>query len=245
MPAARNLATARAGETLPDATSGRAAEAVSHNLVGQRLGRKGRDTRERILAATAELLDGGDIKAVTLSAVARRASLGMSSLYNYFTDLTELLLALLEPVMESAETDYLGVLRQRWDDAEMAGRSLEFVRGYHRFWARNSRLLHWRNALADQQDRRMMAHRVQSTQPVIDLLVRQMDDVGAVPGTPATAMATMAMIGIERSITIATDRGLPALMGWEDFTRDEERFLRPGARLLELAIRDLRAQQRG
>jgi len=246
MAAARSVtAAARSGETLPGAASGQVADAVSHNLAGQRLGRKGRDTRERILAATMELLEADDGEAISLSAVARRASLGMTSLYNYFTDLTELLLALLEPVSASAEAAYLGRLRMRWDDADLGERCLDFIRAYHHFWARNSRLLHLRNAMADQRDRRMMVHRVESTQPVIDLLVRQMSGLAATPGTPETAMATMAMIGIERSITIATDRTLPAMMDWQDFARDEERFLEPGARLLELAIRDTRARQHG
>src|SRR5688500_16342358 len=94
-------------------------EAVSHNLNGQKLGRKGRVTRERILAATAELLAGPRDAPISLSAVARQASLGMTSLYNYFSDFTELLLALLEPVMESAEDAYLAQLREPWSDDEL------------------------------------------------------------------------------------------------------------------------------
>ena len=68
-------------------------DSLSHNLLGQRLGRKGRDTRERILAATQRLLDGPIDAPISLSAVAREASLGMTTLYLYFSDLTELLLA--------------------------------------------------------------------------------------------------------------------------------------------------------
>src|SRR5579871_6514030 len=74
---------------------------ISHNLAGQRLGRKGRDTRERIMAAAAELIDEAGEGAISMSSVARRASLGMTSLYNYFADFTEVVLALLEPVMAS------------------------------------------------------------------------------------------------------------------------------------------------
>ena len=55
-------------------------------------------------------------------------------------------------------------------------------------------------------------------------------------------MATMLMIGIERSITISTDRELPALIA-HDIQHDDEHFIRPSARLLELAIRDMRAAQ--
>ncbi|MCJ2188426.1 TetR/AcrR family transcriptional regulator [Novosphingobium beihaiensis] len=211
---------------------------ISHNLNGQKLGRKGRVTRERILAAAIELIDSPE-EPVTLSSVARRASLGMTSLYNYFTDLTELLLAVLEPVMATAETSYLTVLRERWPDDDLFECCYRFVRAYHDFWLRHSRLLHMRNALADQRDQRMLAHRIDSTRPVIGLLVSQMDGETR-PESADTAMATMVMIGIERSITVATDRELRRQVGMGPEV-SEDRFLVPGARLMELAVRDGRA----
>ncbi|KHK91275.1 TetR/AcrR family transcriptional regulator [Novosphingobium malaysiense] len=212
--------------------------AVSHNLNGQKLGRKGRVTRERILAAAIELIDSTD-EPFTLSAVARRASLGMTSLYNYFTDLTELLLAVLEPVMATAEEAYLCNLRERWPDEHLFDCCYRFVRSYHAFWLRHARLLHMRNALADQRDERMLRHRIDSTRPVIALLVQQMGHDELAAGLD-TSMATMVMIGIERSITIATDIDLrrQVKMGPEV---SEDRFLLPGARLMELAVRDARS----
>ncbi|MCB2078479.1 MAG: TetR/AcrR family transcriptional regulator [Novosphingobium sp.] len=231
------------GSSLSPEAAAQADAGVSHNLNGQRLGRKGRVTRERILSATVELLESDDGEPISLSAVARRASLGMSSLYNYFGDLTELLLAVLEPVMATAEDAYLSKLRERWPEEELGERCLDFVSSYHRFWARHSRLLHLRNSMADQRDRRMMQHRVQSSQPIIALIVTQMDGANDVRPSPATSMATMLMTGIERSVTIATDRQLPEIMGWEA-SYDEFRFLEPGARLMEIAIRDVRDRTR-
>ena len=213
--------------------------AVSHNLAGQRLGRKGRVTRERILAAATELIESPGDGPLSMSAVARRASLGMTSLYNYFSDRTELLLALLEPVTEAAEDAYLAMLRERWGDEHLGERCFSFVSAYHRFWADNSRLLHLRNAMADALDPRMIQERIGSTRPIIALLVAQMDGDVTLPSSQPVAMATMTMIGIERSITIATDRHLPMLAGWS-FQRDDERFIRPGGRLLEIAIRETR-----
>lgn len=216
-----------------------ACASVSHNLNGQKLGRKGRVTRERILAAAIELMDTGD-EPFTLSAVARKASLGMTSLYNYFTDLTELLLAVLEPVMATAEDAYLSYLREYWPDNELSERCYGFVRRYHAFWLRHSRLLHTRNALADQQHARMMRHRIDSSRPIISLLVRQMGHENLSAG-PDTSMATMLMIGIERSVTLVTDEELRRMvrMGPEV---TEDRYLIPGSRLMEFAIRDARGQ---
>lgn len=218
-----------------------AGEAVTRNLNGQKMGRKGRITRERILAATVELLESDEEEPITLSAVARGASLGMTSLYNYFTDLTELLLAVLEPVMASAEEAYQAKLREYWPDDELAERCEDFVTSYHRFWAQHSRLLHLRNSMADQRDERMIMHRISSTRPVIALIMEQMDSTASDGQSPASAMATMVMTGIERAVTVATDQFLPKLIG-QPYYGNEARFLKPGARLMELAIRDMRGR---
>ena len=215
--------------------------ALSHNLNGQKLGRKGRDTRERILAAAAEILGAPDDLPISMTSVARRASLGMTSLYNYFSDLTELMLAVLDPVMETAHADYLALLGEYWPDEHLHERCIEFVLAYHNFWARNSRLLHLRNSMADQFDARMVEQRIASTQPVIERLLRQMVGDDANARAEAGSTAAMVMIGVERSITIATDHRLGQIIGWNEL-HDEHRFIRPGARLMELVIRDTRAR---
>lgn len=218
-----------------------AAKVVSHNLNGQRLGRKGRDTRDRIIAATNELLAGSLDAPISLSAVARQASLGMTSLYVYFTDLTELLLAVLEPLSADAEASYLRHLRERWPDENLNAHCLEFVTALHGFWHRNSMVLHLRNSMADQRDERMMVHRVHAAQPVIGLLISQMDQDPGVPGTPAAGMATVLYTGIERVVTIATDRILPTVLPGA-FSPNVRNFLRAESRLLELGIREFRAE---
>lgn len=219
-----------------------ASAAVSHNLHGQKLGRKGRVTRERILAATIELVEKTD-EPVTLGAVARTVGIGMTSIYNYFTDFTELLLAVLEPVMGSAQDEYFVLARDHWPDADLNARAMDFVRAYHAFWAKHTGLLHLRNSLADQFDVRIMHQRVNSTRPLIGLFVAQMDPRGTL-GDTAVLMATTLMTGIERSITLATDRRLRRILGTLPGRR-EESLLEVNARLMELAIRDMRERVAG
>ena len=232
--------TAESGpQSLSDAITN-ACESVSHNLAGQKLGRKGRFTRERILAATIELLEGPEEESISLSAVARKSSLGLTSLYNYFTDLTELLLAVLEPVMATAEDAYIGQLRERWPDEELGEQCSRWLKAYYDFWCLHSRLLHLRNSMSDNRDERMMFHRVRSTQPVILLFAQQMDgQAEEAADTPAYAMATVLMTGIERTVTVATDSRFTDLFGTGK-RFDAEHYLEPEARLMELAIRDTR-----
>ncbi|MET0270772.1 MAG: TetR/AcrR family transcriptional regulator [Sphingomonas sp.] len=229
-------AAAAAGDSTPDGV-------VSHNLQGQRLGRKGRATRDRILAATVELLATPQDVPISLSAVARKASLGMTSLYLYFNDLTELLLAVLEPVMATAEETYLSVIRQYWTDEELGARTLQFVVGYHDFWVEHARLLHLRNSMADQQDARMLFHRVGSAQAVMLLLADQISPNGVSPGSHVQSMVTAMMTGLERVMTVSTDPTLRGLSGGKVSTR--EHLLEAQARLLELGIRDYRARVKG
>jgi AcrR family transcriptional regulator len=218
---------------------------VSHNLNGQKLGRKGRGTRDRIIAATVELLASEDQdEAISMSAVARRAALGMTSLYNYFTDFTEVLLAVLEPVIAESEARFTALIGPRWADEELAERCYEFVCAYHEFWSRNTRLLHLRNSLADGRDQRMMRHRVRAAQPIMAQLVAQMDDNPDRADAPSTGMATVLMTGLERTVTVSTDRGYMRLFG-DVGLPDPDRYLRPEARLLEMAIRDTRRRNAG
>lgn len=215
-------------------------EPLSHNLLGQRLGRKGRDTRERILAATERLLAGPADNPITLSAVAREASLGMTTLYLYFNDLTELLLAALEPIMASAQESYVGHLRSRWPDETLSEHCLTFVEAYHAFWVRHSRILHLRNSYADSNDERMRRHRVEVSQPLIELLVQQMGGDPAIAHSRFYAMASVLLTGVERLATVATDVNFPRLQV-KDPISQVRTLLWAEARLLELGIRDGRA----
>ena len=214
-----------------------AAESLSHNLVGQKLGRKGRDTRERILAAATELISGPPETPVTLSAVARKASLGMTSLYLYFSDLGELLLAVLEPIMASAEEAYVAHLREHWPDETLRDHCLAFVRDYHAFWQQHSRILHLRNSMADAYDARMVQHRMRAALPLIQLLTAQMNGNPADMESPAYGMATALFTGLDRLIAIRTDTD-PRRVNYEPHLRNR---LRAEARLLELGIRDARS----
>jgi AcrR family transcriptional regulator len=217
---------------------------LSHNLIGQRLGRKGRDSRNRILAAAERLLAEQPDVGLSLSAVAREASLAMTTLYLYFADLTELLLAVLEPIMASAEDSYVGHLRHHWPDDALAARCLDFVEAYYEFWVRHSRILHLRNSYAGGGDERMREHHRSVSLPVMELLVRQMESNATNLDSPAHSMAAVLLTAIERLITVATDPRFPSLT-----TTDPNDYIRAllsaEARLLELGIRDQRAVSSG
>ena len=220
-------------------TEAEADETVSRNLNGQKLGRKGRDTRARIIATAAALVAEGKEVPLTLSAVARHSGLGMTSLYLYFSDLTELLLAVLDPVTAAAES-YLKLIRPHWPDEDLAGHCRTFADAYYAYWQEHSRILHLRSSMADQNDQRMMQQRIAASQDLISMLAGQMNGDVEQPQSPSFALAVMLVTGIERAASIRTDLALPGLLEGR-MLLSPERFLHPAARMLELGIRDARA----
>lgn len=215
---------------------------TAHNLQGQRLGRKGQTTRTRILDTARELIGEGGAGQLTLSAVARGAELRMSSLYNYFSDLPDLLLALLEPMVVESERAYVAQLRERWDDADLSARCENFVRAFHEFWRTNADLLHLRNAHADNHEARMMMQRIEMARVVIRLLGQQM---GA-PDSRITGdeydFASVLYTGLERVVVIATDDRFKANYPPSIRARYDGKTLGQQARLLHLGIADERAR---
>jgi AcrR family transcriptional regulator len=213
---------------------------VSHNQIGQRLGRKGQETRERILTAMLALVADPDGPPVTLTGVARVAKVRLTNLYLYFPDLGELALAALERVMESAEEAFVAKLRRRWEDDELHDACLDFLEAHYAFWKRNARLLHLRNALADASDMRVLYYRNAVTRPLIDLLIAQMAEGAA----DCTDVATVLMTALERVATVVTNQHFHALMAPADKADRDlrvSRLLAAEAGIITLVIRHQRA----
>jgi AcrR family transcriptional regulator len=225
--------------------SAAASAEVSHNLAGQRLGRKGQETRERIIAAALRLFDDPDGPAVTMSSVAREANIRLTNLYLYFPDFGELLLAALERVMATADAAFMDLARTRWPDERLGECCREFIAAHYAFWKRHARILHMRNTVAD-SDPRLASYRQNVTLPLIEVLVRQMDGK-EYELAGGSRMASVVLTGIERVATVATNPVYHGLVeGAGDPAVNAEQSIRAEARLVELAIRDQReAVRRG
>lgn len=228
---------------LADKAAGKARAEITHNLVGQRLGRKGQETRDRIVAAMARLLQADDDAPITLSAVAREASIGMSTLYLYFPDLGELALAVMARTVKETDPAFIEHLDEFWADAVLADRVATFANAHFAFWEKNARLLHLHNSFADARDLRFVRYRQRTTAPVRAMLVRQM---GAQPGAcPALYedCATVMLAGLERVASIVINPDFAMLAGVErpeERRRYVDRLALAEARLMEALIRDMR-----
>lgn len=219
------------------------AQAVSHNLLGQRLGRKGQETRERILNAALRLLESGEDAPLTLTGVAREAEVGMTNLYLYFPDIGDLALAALSRVMESADAEFLDQIKTRWPDESLGQCCLAFVRAHYRFWRRHARILHLRNSFADANDVRFVEYRNRSTQPLRDLLLMQMGGHASRPRDARKNLAIVLLIGFERVATVLTNANFRITA--KDYAEGDEadyieQLIAAEAALMSLAIRQQR-----
>jgi hypothetical protein len=97
--------------------------------------------------------------------------------------------------------------------------------------------------MADRQNERMMLHRVHAAQPVMRLLVDQMDGGSEEAGSPVFSMGTALMTGLERVVTVTTDMALQNILHSPP-PLARTHLLRAEARLMELGIRDYRAMLR-
>ena len=220
---------------------------VSHNLLGQRLGRKGQETRERILSAALHILESGREGPLTLTGVAREASVAMTTLYLYFPDLGDLVLAALIRVMSTAEAAYMDRLRTRWPDDALGDRARNFIRAHYEFWRRHAAILHLRNSFADERDLRFLDYRHRVMQPLLELLVMQMDGAATDTDEACAELATVLLIGFERVAAVVTNPNFPFVA--IDAERDGEpdpigRLIRAEAKVIEVTIRHQRAQAR-
>lgn len=214
---------------------------TSHNLSGQRLGRKGLATRDRIISAMLHLSSDAEAPALTLTAVAREAGIGLPNLYLYFPGMAELLLAALSRVMENATLEHIEVMRERWPDDELEECCRTFVGAHFNFWKRHARLLHMRNSLGDTDDIRILEYRHNSTKPILDFLRKQMETMDGRRAPLASEMVVVLFTGLERMATINTNRNYTQLSSRQDEQEHETRVQRQldaEARLLALAIRD-------
>jgi AcrR family transcriptional regulator len=230
-----------------DAKAAISPQAVTYNLVGQRLGRKGQETRERVISAMLTLLEDPEGPPVTLTAVAKEASVGMTTLYLYFPAMGDLLLAALRCVMETAGEAFMKLVRNYWSDETLAEDCLAFHQAHYRFWKRHARLLRMRNSFADDCDLAVLSYRSGATRPLLDALTRQMGCDPAHGDTACAHLATVVLTGLERVATVVTTPHFHITSSAHGTSSEEvyiDILIAAQSRLTEIAIRDQRRNDR-
>jgi len=133
------------------------------------MGRKGRDTRKRIMDAALELLKSSSYKDLSVSEIASEAELSNATFYVYFKDVEEVLYA----CVEAAALD-LGelhaVLDAEWTPKNVRDQVKKFVDIYNELWEKYRVELRVRNLEADQGNLRFLNLRAETTKTMLQKL---------------------------------------------------------------------------
>jgi AcrR family transcriptional regulator len=199
---------------------------INKNKHCQSLGRKGRETRARLLNAARELLQSNSPVQLTVVAIAKKAKSSSATFYLYFDDVRGLLLVL----SEEAETDMKvvhEVLDEPWDpqflDLDHAAR---VVQAFVSVWDKHREVLRYRNLEADRGDAEFENIRLRTSVRIVSRFAEHIfaayPEGAGLTFNEAMAEASVLVAAMERLAATDLDvvnRGVGQEAMWQGMTR--------------------------
>ncbi|WP_236201030.1 TetR/AcrR family transcriptional regulator [Pseudomonas pseudonitroreducens] len=189
---------------------------VSMNKQGQVLGRKGLETRQRLMAATRRLLYTHPLVDITAVAIAKAAGTSSASFYMYFDDVQDVLYSL-GLVAGEDMANVAALLEGPWDPAKFEEEALRLIEALNGVWSRHREVLRYRNLEADRGDPRFEELRMNTYIPFIErfakLILSVNPAIGSRKKSDAYAEATVLQAAMERLAAtdpVVMERGLGA-----------------------------------
>jgi AcrR family transcriptional regulator len=126
---------------------------VDHDVAldGRQLGKRGAQTRRRLLDATATLLETHGIRDLRVVDIAREVGSSPATFYQYFRDVEDAVLALAQEVSDEV-LPLAQLLDGPWDTDEGLDAARMLVDGFVRYWDRHRAVLRTRNLAAQEGD---------------------------------------------------------------------------------------------
>ncbi|CAN5237942.1 hypothetical protein BH10PSE13_BH10PSE13_25150 [soil metagenome] len=190
------------------------------NKHGQALGRKGEESRRRLLDATLSLIALESVHKLSASKIARAAGMVSQSFDLYFKEIDEVLLILAEEAAaELAEV--AAILRDAPTEMPADLLSGKFVDAYSDYWDRHRPILNARNYIADSGNNEFLRVRHEATMPIIHAIA---DRIVAQPGETLTrALAVSRAVIIYVSLERMAARSHAVQYSSEDADNDDLR----------------------
>jgi AcrR family transcriptional regulator len=172
-------------------------------LDGRPLGKRGAQTRRRLLDATARLLESAGLRDLRVVDIAREVGTSPATFYQYFRDVQEAVLVLAEEVGEQT-APLRDLLATPWEGEEGLDRARALVDGFLVFWDAHRAVLRTRNLAAQEGDQRFRDVRNQSLGPLTSGLSDKVAASG-VPGLEPYAAAAALVAMMERMAAFHVD----------------------------------------
>lgn len=172
---------------------------IDVNQYGQRLGAKGRRTRQRLIDVTIALLETHGLRDLTVAEVARTAETSPATFYVYFEGVPEVVLAALETA-DLADPELLALLERDWCGPDGLAISRQFVQTYCNVWESHRTIFRVRNLAAEEGDTRFLQTRRRMAEPMLHALAatvvraQQTDRLSKALHPLSTAAAIMTLL---------------------------------------------------
>jgi AcrR family transcriptional regulator len=202
---------------------------MNSNKDGQAIGRKGAESRARLLDATRRLLaELPSARKLTASSIARAAGLASQTFYLYFDDVEEILLSLSIEASEDT-ADIIAALDAEWSATATRDYTAGVVDAFYQYWDRHRAILNIRNYMADRGDEPFANARNQSAMPIIIKIATRMRTAqgeSRLAERDAIARSIIIFSAIERmAARYSTSQGLNLMPAGEDLKRAEADIL--------------------
>jgi AcrR family transcriptional regulator len=150
----------------PRTTDLQMGQVVNKNKQGQKLGRKGQETRTRLMDATRRLLETQSPVELTAVAIAAEAGTSPASFYMYFDDTKDLLFALSEVAGQDMAKIH-AIFDEPWTLDNLHQRAMDVIEALNAVWDRHRPVLRYRNLEATRGDQRFADLRLNTFIPFI------------------------------------------------------------------------------
>jgi AcrR family transcriptional regulator len=186
------------GSPWEDDRADRDAKPGPSDQTGRLLGPRARETRNRLLKSTKDLLDAHGLRDLRVIDIARNVGASPATFYQYFKDVEDAVLTLAE--LASSEMPAMAeYLEGSWSEPDGLDRARAIVDGYIRHWDDHHSVLRVRNLASDEGDLRFRTVRATSTSPMLRGLARLIEnaqDAGQISRSenPQAAAAAMGAI---------------------------------------------------
>ena len=142
------------------------------NKIGTGLGRKGIETRARLLTATKDLLQDTSPFHLTAAAIAKAANTAPATLYVYFSDVQDILYALAVETRDAFSRLAEEYSSRFLDPAAFEQDALDFVETFNAIYKEHRHVLQYRSLEADRGNQRFVDIQMTNAVPLVEQLAR-------------------------------------------------------------------------
>jgi AcrR family transcriptional regulator len=166
---------------------------------GRTLGPRALQTRQRLLDATSELLERRSVRELRVVEIAREVGTSPATFYQYFRDVEEAILCLVERAGEDVP-EIIALIDGSWHGRKGLDNARAITEAFVDHWERHGAALRVRNLKAEEGDRSFRSVRLNALSPVVEHLAKRIEEfkrggrVGAGINPWAAASSMVAML---------------------------------------------------